>query len=301
MIRTLGEVVSEYRTWAKNPRARIGTGFSILDSRTSGGITQGEMLMFLARSGVGKTTFALNVASRNAERPMIFFSLEMHARYIAHKLAAVHFNVPTWEIERSVRNTGTHPALDKLAEAFPQLVIVDDPGMSFRDMGATCEAFAEQYGTPPVLGFIDFLELVGGVNSLEALGQVDKAARKAKDFARAEDLALVCLHQVGRGAGGEGHEPLTATSGRFGGEVSADYIMAAYRPSLSKDLTERSRAQLADQIYLQFLKTRGGHELHQHGMRHRIEPETMRITDLTVTSYSHQQYDEADLGLVEGA
>ncbi|MEM9605872.1 MAG: DnaB-like helicase C-terminal domain-containing protein [Actinomycetota bacterium] len=297
LYRPLGRIVDEYVHWAKNPKARIGTGYSILDARTSGGIAQGEMLMFLARSGVGKTTMALNFVANNRSRPVVFFSLEMHARYIAQKLAAVAYDVSTANIESDIRNTGRSVYLDQLQSDFPMTAIVDEPGMGFKEMGRALDEIRAEWGTPPQLVLIDFLELVGGVNSLEAMGQVDKAARKAKDFARNHDIALVVLHQVGRGAGGQGHLPLTETSGRFGGEVSADYIMGAFRPHLEPELTQRDQEALQGQIWLQFLKTRGGHETHREGMRHNINPASMRITERNPTHWSSQGYTETELEL----
>ena len=88
--------------WATSGLTRVPTGYPLFDSSTNGGIAPGEVVLFLARTSVGKTWWALNmIANQDETTPMIFFSLEMHARYILQRLAGIASNPPTIDIERS--------------------------------------------------------------------------------------------------------------------------------------------------------------------------------------------------------
>lgn len=278
-FRPLIDIKAEAIEWASSAHPRIGTGYSFFDARTGGGAAEGEVILFQARSSVGKTAFAVNVLENNRDVPAVFMSLEMHARYILQRLAAVHLGVPTKKIEEATRS-GNYAYLEQTVAEFPLLGIADQPAMSLKDMRVAVEEASEYIGERPRLVVIDFMELIGGVASLEAVSQIDKTARKVKDFARETDTAVLILHQVGRGSGAEGHLPLTMTSGRFGGEVSADYLLSAYRPCLEPGLRHEEYMRLRDQYMLQFLKTRGGSEIHPSGVRHYYEPETMRLTEL---------------------
>lgn len=275
----LRDVAKDYINWAISPQPRIATGFQMIDSRTSGGIAAGEVLLFTARSGVGKTAVAGNIVINDPKVKTVFFSLEMHGRYIAMRLAAMATNTPTRQIEEDLRTTERSMALQRLVEGYPHIAIVDKPAMSLKEMGVACAEIENEWQAKPDLIVIDFLELIGGVASLSAVEKIDQVARKVKDFARERDAAVVLLHQVGRGEGGAGAEPLSMASGRYGGETYADYVIGAYRVSARKEITQAEYEQDKAKLHLQFLKTRSGGGLHPGGYQMRFHPETMRISE----------------------
>ena len=265
----LYETVESHRAWAAQQDARIPIGFPFFDQRT-GGVALGEMMMFLARSGVGKTAWACNVAANLRRVPQVFFSLEMQGRYIAQRTAAIHCNVPTKHIEWDLRNHGESSALDQLVRDFPYLSVIDKPGMTLRQMGEALDEVSEMWrGVKPRIVIIDYLELIKAA-SMSAVEGVDGVSRKLKDFAREHDCAVVVLHQL-NAAGGEGWEPVKRTHARYGGDVAADYTLAAYRPSLKPD------AYNDGGIWLQFLKTRTDGGLHPGGVWHSFDEATLRI------------------------
>ncbi|MBY6770102.1 replicative DNA helicase, partial [Clostridium botulinum] len=73
----------------------VGSGFSDLDSKTSG-FQKGDMILIAARPSMGKTTFALNIAEHAALREgksVVIFSLEMSKEQLAYKLLCSEANV----------------------------------------------------------------------------------------------------------------------------------------------------------------------------------------------------------------
>lgn len=265
----LYETVESHREWARQADARIPIGYPFFDSRT-GGVALGEMLMFLARSGVGKTAWACNVAEMARRVPQVFFSLEMQGRYIATRIAAIHCNVPTKHIEWDLRNHGQSNALDQLVRDYPYLSIIDRPSMTLRQMGEALEEVESMWiGVKPRLVIIDYLELIKSA-SMSAVEGIDGVSRKLKDFAREHDVAVIVLHQVNL-QGGEGWEPLTRRAARYGGDVAADYTLAAFRPSMKPDAVNDGG------MWLQFLKTRTDGGLHPGGVWHAFDEQTLRI------------------------
>jgi hypothetical protein len=158
------------------------------------------------------------------------------------------------------------------------LTIVDKPAMSLKDMGRAIEEAEQAWGEKVEFVAVDFLELVGGVPSLSDVSKVDQLARRVKDFSREHDVVTLLLHQVGRGAGGTGAEPLDIISGRYGSEISADYVLAGYRPCLRPGISQDDFLRERWQLWVQFLKTRGGSEIHASGLMHCFDPFTMRIS-----------------------
>lgn len=68
-------------------RAVVSTGYLDLDSALGGGMVANGLYILAARPGMGKTTLALNIADRVAERvgPVLFVSLEMDVEQLVAK------------------------------------------------------------------------------------------------------------------------------------------------------------------------------------------------------------------------
>jgi replicative DNA helicase len=274
LLKPYKAVIGEYRQWALSDVPRIGMGLPWFDNCTRGGMAPGEVCMLIARTGVGKTQLSLNMIAANAHVPTVFFSLEMSAAQLAARLAAISTNTSAVAIEDALNQFGTHPALEVSAERFQNLYICDKSGLTPKDMSALVEAASDEIA-PIRFVCIDFLERVGGIAS-SAGEQVSKAAKKVKDMAKDTGTSVLLLHQVSRSGGSEGHEPLTLSSMKNGGEDDVDYAIGAFRPSLNPELDEHTRKQKDEQYFLQFLKNRHGEAPFQ-GVCHRYNRTTLTI------------------------
>ena len=76
--------------------AFVPTGYRDLDYILGGGLIASGMHVLAARPGMGKTTFALNIAERVAQRigPVLFVSLEMDDEQISAKRLARESGIP---------------------------------------------------------------------------------------------------------------------------------------------------------------------------------------------------------------
>lgn len=273
----MDEVALDHQTWATSGHSRISFGYPILDGRTGGGPAPGEVVLFVCRSGVGKTTFGVNVAVNVARKhPTLFLSLEMHARYILQRAAAVYNRTPTSTIERQVRLEGRSPAIDTFVRDYPHLGIVDEPGLAVTQIGETLAEAEDLWGVRPRLVIIDYFELVSGGMAMSESGQLDKLSRAFKSVARREDVVLLILHQTNAGAG-EGHKPLTRADIRYKVDVAADYVLSAYRPSLNPELPYHQQQAIEDDFRIQFLKTRTEGGVVYEGVRHRYDPRSLLL------------------------
>ncbi|WP_280515151.1 DnaB-like helicase C-terminal domain-containing protein, partial [Lactobacillus nasalidis] len=89
LVRGAMEQVSQN---AKNQDAVTGlrTGFSYLDEMTTG-LHDDELIILAARPGVGKTSFAMNIAKNvgiNEKLPVAVFSLEMSGEQLVQRMLA---------------------------------------------------------------------------------------------------------------------------------------------------------------------------------------------------------------------
>jgi replicative DNA helicase len=190
--RSLQSVATDYRRWATTSR-RIPIGYSFFDDRTLGGAAAGELVIWTARSSVGKTTLALNVVNNNRTVPTVFFSLEMHGRYLIPRLSAMNTNTPTWQIETELRAGNSHPAVDRTVSEFPHLAIVDNGGMTSKRMGDALREVEDGIGRKVELVVVDYLELLRGSPALSDISGVEKIAWSMKDFSKDHDLVVLLV------------------------------------------------------------------------------------------------------------
>lgn len=287
--RPLHEIKGELVDWATSDIPRVRLGYSFFDQWTNG-VATGELCTLIARSGVGKTYFLLNVIRNNPKTPCVVFSMEMHARYLLARLASINSGEATWKIEETLRRHGRHWAVDTVVDQYPHLHIDDEPTRSVAEMGEVLERYETDTGVSPLLVGIDYLELVRswGMNQTES---VDEVARALKAFAREFDVAVLVLHQVTRGErhkpkgwdvahANEGHRRLSMTDARFGGDVQSDYLLGMYRPSKDPTMPQHMRQQRIHDVRLQFLKNRAGFEVSGEGIQHHWDPRTGLITQI---------------------
>jgi replicative DNA helicase len=283
-LRGLPALREELTHWATSDIPRVPLGYEFFDRRTSGGIAPGEVAIMLARTSVGKTWFAINAVANNPEVPVMFFSLEMHGRYILQRLAAVYGDVGTEHIEATLRRRGNANVIDRTVEEFPLLQLADEPGLGLGDMSDELAEYEKTIGMRPVFVVIDYVELVRtfGMSQQE---NVDRVTWQLKNFAREEDVAVLALHQVKRGESkrgvqNQGHMPLTMTDARFGGEMAADYMLGMYRPAMDPNMEPMVRELREPEVRLQFLKTRSGGGIHPDGVYHHWDLRTGRISEV---------------------
>ena len=279
MLRDLKEVSDELAQWAVSDHVRIPTGYSLFDDRTNGGMAPGQLCFLLARTGVGKTWWLINVAANTPDVPTVFFSLEMHGRYIMERIASVHTDIGTREIETQLRAGERCLPLERTVRDFPLLMIEDEPDIGLEDMAVTLETYRETTGVPARLVLIDYLELIRAYTDSQ-MAKVQELSRALKVFSREHDVAVIVLHQVKRGDHNSGDRPLDLTDGKFGSEESADYVVGLYKPSLNPSISQEMRDSLESDIRLQFLKTRTGGGIHPEGKQHYWDGKTGKISEI---------------------
>jgi len=274
-VRDVREGFTDFVNWALDPRPRIGLGLPFFDQFTNGGIARSEIAMVMAFSSVGKTSIGLNILKANPTLPAMFFSLEMSWRQVVNRLAAMTFGTTTRAIEREVMETRDVPqVVHDTVQRYPLLVCDDTPAITLKDASVSFHRATERLGMPPRLVMFDYLELIGGSGLLGKAEAVDRASQKLRDWARQHDTAVIVLHQVGKGEGGD--VPLDLGSGRYGGFAPMDFVVGAYAPRLRNGITSAEFESCKSDLFLQLLKNRAG-AARPAGVRHTFDPDTMDI------------------------
>ena len=166
----------------------LPTGFYEIDKLTSG-LHENELIIIAARPAMGKTAFALNVATniaKTTDKAVALFNLEMNAEQLVNRMFA-----SVAQIEGSKLRTGRLDNNDwrKLSEGISQLadthIYIDDtPGITIGEIRSKCRRLAaSKEGLGIVI--IDYLQLISGSSKYAGNRQqeVSEISRSLKTMA----------------------------------------------------------------------------------------------------------------------
>ena len=228
----------------------VPSGFTELDYRTAG-FHGSELILIAARPAMGKTAFALNIATNAAVKanvPVAVFSLEMSKEQLVNRIlcseSMVDSNkVRTGKLEEDdwTKLAGT---IGPLSEA--EIFIDDTPGINITEIRAKCRKLKLEKNIGMVV--IDYLQLIQGSNKRGGSREqeISEISRSLKILAKELDVPVIALSQLSRAAEQRpDHRPMLSDLRESGAiEQDADIVMFLYRDdyynqdSEKKDIAE---------------------------------------------------------------
>ncbi|MDO6387433.1 MULTISPECIES: replicative DNA helicase [unclassified Uliginosibacterium] len=252
----LGQVVERIQELydRDNPASVTGvpTGLADLDKMTSG-LHGTDMIIVAGRPGMGKTSFALNIAESvalDAQLPVAIFSMEMPAtqlvmRFISsvgrldqHRLRTGKLNDDEWQ--------RLSYSLGKLHEA--PIFIDETPGLNPIDLRARARRLHRQHGGKLGLIIIDYLQLMTShKQSDNRTAEISEISRSVKSLAKELNVPIMALSQLNRSLEQRADKRPMASDLRESGalEQDADIIMFVYRDEIyNPDTQDKGKAEL---------------------------------------------------------
>ena len=236
----------------------VPTGFAELDYKTAG-LHGSELILVAARPAMGKTAFALNLATNAALRgnaPVAIFSLEMSKDQLVNRIlcseAMVDSNkVRTGKLDEDdwVKLAG---AIGPLSEA--EMYIDDTPGISVMEIRTKCRKLKMEKTIGLVV--IDYLQLVQGNKRTASREQeISEISRSLKILAKEINVPVIALSQLSRAVEQRpDHRPMLSDLRESGAiEQDADIVMFLYRDDYYNKESEKK--DIAEVI---IAKQRGG-------------------------------------------
>ncbi len=219
----------------------IPTGISDLD-RVITGLNKTDLIILGARPGMGKTSFALNIARSvavNSKKTVCFFSLEMTRDQLAQRMLS---NEASIESEKLRTGDLTTDEWTRLAQAgtnlaSSQIYFDETPGITVPEMKAKLRRMKKVD-----LVIIDYLGLMQSAKKTEnRVQEVSDITRNLKAMAKELNIPIIACAQLSRGteAKGKSHKPALADLRESGSiEQDADIVMFIYRENYYKSETE---------------------------------------------------------------
>ena len=237
----------------------VPTQFYDLDDKTAG-LHGSEFILVAARPAMGKTAFALNIATNAALRanvPVAIFSLEMSKDQLVNRMLCSEAMVDSNKVR-----TGKLDEEDwtKLAEAIGPLseagVYIDDtPGISVMEIRTKCRKLKMEKNIGLVV--IDYLQLISGSNKRNGSREqeISEISRSLKVLAKELNVPVIALSQLSRAVEQrDDHRPMLSDLRESGAiEQDADIVMFLYRDDYyNKESAEKDIAEVI------IAKQRGG-------------------------------------------
>ena len=243
LVESFAEIEKLYNQ--KEAITGIPTGFADLDYKTAG-LHKSDLILIAARPAMGKSAFALNIATNaaiNAKVPVIIFNLEMSKSQLVNRMLCSEAMVDSNKIRTGKMDeedwVKLATALGPLSEA--PIYIDDTPGITVSEIRAKCRKLKLEKDIGLVV--IDYLQLIQGSGKKNASREqeISEISRSLKILAKELDIPVVALSQLSRAAEQRAdHRPMLSDLRESGAiEQDADIVMFLYRDDYYNPDTEK--------------------------------------------------------------
>ena len=181
----------------------LSTGFTDLDKLTTG-FHPHELIIIAARPAMGKTAFALNLATNIAQsttKTVALFNMEMGAEQLAMRMIAAEGELDLGKLKRGELDKNDFNKIDEAVARLgnTNLVIDDTSGMTIGEIKAKCRRLASSENGLGIV-IIDYLTLIMGSTKYQGNRQqeVSEISRSLKTMAMELDIPVVAPAQLSR-------------------------------------------------------------------------------------------------------
>lgn len=236
----------------KDKNGQVGTGWKSVDEKLYGGVNRGEITIWCAGSGVGKSLFLQNLAINFARQKLnvVYITLELSEELCSMRMDSMLSEVSTKEVFRrideveiKVKQVG-HKSGSLHVKQMPQ-------GSTVNDIKAYLKNYEIKTQCKPDVLVVDYLDLLFPNNK-----KIDVSNLFVKDKFVTEELRGLMVErqmigqtaaQLNRGAVQEQEHDHSHISGGISKIQTADNVISIFASAAMK---ERGQYQI------QFLKTR---------------------------------------------
>ena len=242
----------------------VMTGFPKIDE-TLLGLRPGQMIVIGARPGVGKTSFALNLATNAAFNgaSVALFSLEMSKVEIAQRLLAANARIGLQEIRSARIRDDQWPQILQATNDLSQLdIMIDDtPGTTVTEIRAKARRILR--GKRLGIVIVDYLQLIsppaGGRRADSRATEVSEMSRGIKIMAKDLEVPVVALSQLNRTVENRTGKRPQLSDLRESGSIEQDAdIVALLDRSMNEDEASREDRPALNETTFIIAKNRSG-------------------------------------------
>jgi replicative DNA helicase len=245
----------------------VPTGFHEVDHML-GGFQPSDLLIVAGRPGMGKTSFATNIAFHSAREyyrtegksgaVTAFFSLEMSAEQLATRILSEQTEVSGSKIRRGKIEAAEFERLAQVSmdlENVP-LFIDDTGGLSIAQVAARCRRLKRSNNLGMIM--IDYLQLLTGSGSKRSaenrVQEITEITKGLKTLAKELQVPIVAMSQLSRAVDSRDDKRPVLSDLRESGSIEQDadvviflfreeYYLATKEPDINDDAAAYAKWQ----------------------------------------------------------
>ncbi|MGN0669655.1 MAG: replicative DNA helicase [Oscillospiraceae bacterium] len=233
-VKALNELVKATAANGGQPvMSGLPTGFLELDRRIFG-LNRSDLLILAARPGMGKTSFAMNIAvnvgKKYRDKEICVFSLEMSKEQIVARMINSEALLPSEAMKTGKVAADKWKQIMESADILSQLPIyIDDtPGCNV----STIKSKLRRMKNLGVV-IIDYLQLMTAVSNFHGnrVAEISEITRQLKVMAKELNVPVIALSQLARGPEQRPDKRPLLSDLRDSGSIEqdADIVMFLYR------------------------------------------------------------------------
>lgn len=259
----------------KDGNGQISTGWPSIDKKLYGGFNRGELNIFCAGSGGGKSLFLANLGVNWAQQGLnvLYLTFELSEKLVAMRLDSMTTGIPTREIFKNIDDVELKVKMLGKKSGSVQIKYMPS-GKNCNDIRAYLKEYQVKKGVKPDVLLIDYLDLMMPLSikvSASDLFVKDKyVSEEIRNLAMETQCVTVTASQLNRSAVEEIEFDHSHISGGLSKIMTADNVIGIFT---SRAMKERGRYQI------QFMKTRSSSGV---GQKCDLEfnVDTLRISDI---------------------
>jgi replicative DNA helicase len=228
----------------------VTSGFEKFD-RITMGLQPSDLIILAARPGMGKTTFALNVACNAAlvaKASVLLFSLEMGAEQLVMRLLSSEARVELSKLRGGRLDDRDWDDVANAAQRLAECSIYIDETPAISPLEVRARARRLKLENKCDLIMIDYLQLMSSSRQIQSREQqISEISRSLKELARELHVPVVALSQLNRGLESRTDKRPMMSDLRESGaiEQDADLILFIYRDEIyNPDTADKGIAEV---------------------------------------------------------
>ena len=235
---TIRETLKQYAYYAEHPeeanKKGLSSGFPSLDNIIYG-LNPSDLILIAARPGMGKTSFAMNIAvnatKMDPDKKVAVFSLEMSREQLVSRMLASEGRIPSGSLKTGIIEPSQWRQLSEAAEFLNRVgIYVDDTAnISIAEMKSKLRRL-----TGLGLVVIDYLQLMStGRRDGNRVNEISELTRNLKILAKELNVPVITLSQLSRGPESRNDKRPMLSDLRESGSIEqdADIVLFLYRDS----------------------------------------------------------------------
>lgn len=219
----------------------LETGLYDLDNFLQG-LKNSDFMILAARPSMGKTAFALNIASHlsiKKDTPVVFFSLEMSSNQLIHRIFSSRGLIPLFNLKSGNLDDAHTQKLIKVSNKLSQSkLLINDEISNLMSLRSIARKLKRENDIKLII--IDYLQLLEGTRRENRNLEISEISRSLKILAKELDIPIIALSQLSRSVESrQVKKPMLSDLRESGSlEQDADIVMFLYREDYYNPETE---------------------------------------------------------------